>query len=96
MIRKYGGWTRKGQAEGAWLSPTGDYYDSPGDGQEEGARSTLPEGMFVETVLGGPPGVQPSVLLSGNGPGASSGFAVGCARWIKEAPLQRPWALADR
>src|SRR6266404_4143120 len=23
MIRKFGGWTRKGQAEGAWLSPSG-------------------------------------------------------------------------
>ena len=26
MIRRYGGWTRKGQAEGAWLSPTGQLY----------------------------------------------------------------------
>src|ERR1017187_2202982 len=26
MIRKYGRWTRKGQAEGAWLSPSGDFY----------------------------------------------------------------------
>ena len=24
MIQRYGGWTRKGQAEGAWLSPSGD------------------------------------------------------------------------
>ncbi len=23
MIQRYGGWTRKGQAEGAWLSPSG-------------------------------------------------------------------------
>jgi len=23
MIRRFGGWTRKGQAEGAWLSPSG-------------------------------------------------------------------------
>ena len=23
MIRRYGGWTRKGQAEGAWLDPAG-------------------------------------------------------------------------
>ena len=26
MIRKYGGWTRKGLAEGAWLSPAGDFH----------------------------------------------------------------------
>ena len=26
MIRRYGGWTRKGQAEGAWLSPAGQLY----------------------------------------------------------------------
>jgi hypothetical protein len=26
MIRAYGGWTRKGQAEGAWLSPSGKLY----------------------------------------------------------------------
>ena len=26
MIRKYGGWTRKGQAEGAWLSPSGQLF----------------------------------------------------------------------
>jgi len=26
MIDRYGGWTRKGQAEGAWLSPSGDLY----------------------------------------------------------------------
>jgi hypothetical protein len=26
MIRRFGGWTRKGQAEGAWLSPTGRLY----------------------------------------------------------------------
>ena len=26
MIRKFGGWTRKGQAEGAWLSPSGRLY----------------------------------------------------------------------
>ena len=26
MIEKYGGWTRKGQAEGAWLSPSGDIF----------------------------------------------------------------------
>jgi hypothetical protein len=26
LIRKYGGWTRKGQAEGAWLSPSGELF----------------------------------------------------------------------
>ena len=26
MIEKFGAWTRKGQVEGAWLSPTGEYY----------------------------------------------------------------------
>jgi hypothetical protein len=26
MIQRYGGWTRKGQAEGAWLSPSGQLY----------------------------------------------------------------------
>jgi len=26
MIRKFGGWTRKGQAEGAWLAPSGRLY----------------------------------------------------------------------
>jgi len=26
MIGKFGGWTRKGQAEGAWLSPSGHLY----------------------------------------------------------------------
>jgi hypothetical protein len=26
MLRRFGGWTRKGQAEGAWLSPSGRLY----------------------------------------------------------------------
>ena len=26
LIRRFGGWTRKGQAEGAWLSPSGTVY----------------------------------------------------------------------
>jgi hypothetical protein len=26
MIRRFGGWTRKGQAEGSWLSPAGQLY----------------------------------------------------------------------
>jgi hypothetical protein len=26
MIERYGGWTRKGQAEGAWLSSAGQLY----------------------------------------------------------------------
>jgi hypothetical protein len=26
LIRKFGGWTRKGQAEGAWLSPSGELF----------------------------------------------------------------------
>ena len=26
LIRKFGGWTRKGQAEGAWLSPSGHLH----------------------------------------------------------------------
>ncbi len=26
MLRRYQGWTRKGIAEGAWLSPAGDSY----------------------------------------------------------------------
>lgn len=26
MLRKFGGWTRKGQAEGAWLSPSGRLF----------------------------------------------------------------------
>jgi hypothetical protein len=26
MIRKFSGWTRKGQAEGAWLNPEGELY----------------------------------------------------------------------
>ena len=26
MIRRFGGWTRKGQAEGAWLSPSGELH----------------------------------------------------------------------
>jgi hypothetical protein len=26
MIARYGGWTRKGQAEGAWLSPSGELF----------------------------------------------------------------------
>lgn len=26
MVRKFGGWTRKGVAEGAWLSPSGDLF----------------------------------------------------------------------
>jgi len=26
MITKFGGWTRKGQAEGAWLSPSGHLF----------------------------------------------------------------------
>src|SRR5438045_765632 len=26
MLRRFGGWTRKGQAEGAWLNPSGKLY----------------------------------------------------------------------
>ena len=26
MIRRFGGWTRKGQAEGVWLSPSGTLF----------------------------------------------------------------------
>lgn len=26
MIRRFGGWTRKGQVEGAWLSPSGTLF----------------------------------------------------------------------
>jgi hypothetical protein len=26
MVRRFGGWTQKGQAEGAWLSPSGKLY----------------------------------------------------------------------
>jgi hypothetical protein len=26
MIRRFGGWTRKGQSEGAWLAPSGHLY----------------------------------------------------------------------
>jgi hypothetical protein len=26
MIRRFGGWSRKGQAEGAWLAPSGQLY----------------------------------------------------------------------
>jgi hypothetical protein len=26
LTRRYGGWTRKGQAEGTWLSPSGESY----------------------------------------------------------------------
>jgi hypothetical protein len=26
MVRHFGGWTRKGQAEGAWLSPSGQLF----------------------------------------------------------------------
>src|SRR3984893_6261421 len=26
LIRRFGGWTRKGQAEGAWLSPAGEVF----------------------------------------------------------------------
>jgi hypothetical protein len=26
MIRRFGGWTRKGRAEGAWLGPSGELY----------------------------------------------------------------------
>jgi hypothetical protein len=26
MIQRFGGWTRKGQAEGAWLAPSGEFY----------------------------------------------------------------------
>ena len=26
LIRRFGGWTRKGQAEGAWLSPSGEIF----------------------------------------------------------------------
>ncbi len=50
----------------------GEYYDSPGDGQEEGARPSVPESVFVETVLGGAPGVKPSVVLAGAGPGGGT------------------------
>ena len=25
-MKRYGGWTRKGQAEGVWLSPSGDFF----------------------------------------------------------------------
>jgi hypothetical protein len=26
LLRRFGGWTRKGQAEGAWLSPSGEVF----------------------------------------------------------------------
>jgi len=26
LLRKFGGWTRKGEAEGAWLSPSGEIF----------------------------------------------------------------------
>jgi hypothetical protein len=26
MIQRFGGWTRKGQAAGAWLAPSGEFY----------------------------------------------------------------------
>jgi hypothetical protein len=26
LIHRFGGWTRKGQAEGAWLSPSGEIF----------------------------------------------------------------------
>lgn len=26
LIRRFGGWTRKGQAEGTWLSPAGEVF----------------------------------------------------------------------
>ena|SRR5437660_7818733 len=26
LIRRYGGWTRKGNAEGVWLSPSGEVF----------------------------------------------------------------------
>ena len=26
MIHRFGGWTRKGQAEGSWLSPSGEVF----------------------------------------------------------------------
>ena len=26
LLRRFGGWTRKGQAEGAWLSPSGELF----------------------------------------------------------------------
>ena len=26
MIQRYRGWTQKGQSEGAWLSPSGEFY----------------------------------------------------------------------
>jgi hypothetical protein len=26
MIRRFGGWTRKGQAQGAWLGPSGETF----------------------------------------------------------------------
>lgn len=26
LIRRFGGWTRKGQAEGAWLGPSGEIF----------------------------------------------------------------------
>lgn len=26
MIKRFGGWTRKGQAEGAWISPSGQIF----------------------------------------------------------------------
>jgi hypothetical protein len=26
LIRRFGGWTRKGEAEGAWLSPSGEIF----------------------------------------------------------------------
>jgi hypothetical protein len=30
MIHRFGGWTRKGRAEGAWLSPSGTLYTDDG------------------------------------------------------------------
>ncbi len=51
--------------------PPGDYYDSPGDGQEEGAQPTVSESAFVASVLGGPPAVQPTAAAGGAGPGGA-------------------------
>ncbi len=52
--------------------PTGDYYDSQGDGQEEGAAPTISESALVASVLGGPPSVQPGPVGDGAGPGGGS------------------------
>jgi hypothetical protein len=54
MIRRFGGWTRKGQAQGAWLSPSGETFTDEHWSMRWGTRAvTCASGKPKRTTQGG-------------------------------------------